>query len=207
VRLYFLRHGESTANLLREFSNSGWKHPLTEKGIEQAHAAAGGLAGVRVGRVYSSPVQRAVQTAQIVAEGLCAPLEVTEALREWSVGIYEGTTDPAGWDLHRQIQDDWFVHGKLDSRMPGGESFLDIRERFAPFIEGLLRSGGNDERSLVLVGHGGLYIAMLPAIFVNIDWAFARQQGFPNTAYVLAETRPSGLYCLSWCGVPLDPSP
>jgi len=207
VRLYFLRHGESTANVLREFSNSGWKHPLTERGVEQAHAAARSLTGVKVERVYSSPVMRAAQTAQILAARLGAPLELANALREWSVGIYEGTADPAGWELHRRVQEDWFVHRKLDSRMPGGESFLDARERFVPFIEGLLRSGGNDELSLVLVGHGGLYIAMLPVILVNVDWAFARQRGFPNTAYALAETRPSGLYCLSWCGVPLDPSP
>jgi broad specificity phosphatase PhoE len=206
MRLYFVRHGESTANLLREFSNSGWNHPLTKKGVEQARTAARGLAGVKVERVYSSPVMRAAQTAQILAESLQAPLELAEALREWSVGIYEGTTDPAGWELHRQVQDDWFVHHKLDSRMPGGESFLDVRERFVPFVEGLVRTGRNADRNIVLVGHGGLYIAMLPAVFQNVDWSFARQQGFPNTGCALAEARPDGLHCVSWCGVALDPS-
>jgi len=88
MRLYFVRHGESTANLLREFSNSGFKHPLTEKGVEQARAVARALSGLQVEQIYSSPVMRAVQTAQILAESLQAPLEVTEALREWNVGIY-----------------------------------------------------------------------------------------------------------------------
>jgi probable phosphoglycerate mutase len=205
MRLYFVRHGESTANLRREFSNSGWKHPLTDEGVEQARATVRGLVGVTVERVYSSPVMRAVQTAQILAEGLQAPLETTEALREWSVGLYEGTADPAGWALHRQVQDDWFVHQDLDSRMPGGESFVDIRERFVPFVETLVQNGGDADRNIVLVGHGGLYIAMLPVLFTNVDWAFARQQGFPNTAYALAEPRSGGLYCISWCGVLLEP--
>ena len=204
MKLYFVRHGESTANLLWEFSNSGLKHPLTEKGVEQARAVARGLCGLQVERIYSSPLLRAVQTAQILAESLQAPLEFTEALREWSVGIYEGTTDPVGWELHGQVQEDWFIHGKLDSKMPGGESFHEIQERFIPFIEGLVRNGGDSDRSIVLVGHGGLFVAMLPAIFKNVNLAFARQQYFPNTAYALAETRPDGLYCVSWCGVSLD---
>jgi broad specificity phosphatase PhoE len=206
VRLYFVRHGESTANLAREFSNSGWKHPLTEKGVKQAHTVARGLSGFNIEQVYSSPVMRAVQTAQILAESLHAPIEITEALREWSVGIYEGTTDPVGWGLHRQVQDDWFIHQKLDSRMPSGESFREIQERFLPFIEKLVRSGESSRRSVVLVGHGGLYVAMLPAVFRNVDLAFARQHNFPHTAYAVAETRSDGLYCVSWCGMSLEPS-
>jgi broad specificity phosphatase PhoE len=201
MKLYFVRHGESIANILWEFSNSGYKHPLTEKGVEQARTLGRALSGLQVEQIYSSPILRAVQTAQIRAESLPAPLEITEALREWSVGIYEGTTGPLGWELHRQVQEDWFVHQKLDSKMPGGESFHEIQARFFPFIEALLQNGGDPNRNIVLVGHGGLYMAMLPALFSNIDYAFASQHGFANTAYAVAETRPDGLYCSSWCGI------
>jgi probable phosphoglycerate mutase len=204
VKLYFVRHGESTANLLREFSNSGFKHPLTETGVEQARIVARSLSGLQVERIYSSPVLRAVQTAQILAEGLLAPLQITEALREWDVGIYEGTTDPVGWELHRQVQDLWFDHQQFDSRMPSGESFRDIQKRFTPFIERLVSDGRDSDRSIILVAHGGLYMAMLPTIFKNVDFAFARHQGFSYTGYAVAETRPDGLYCLSWCGVSVD---
>jgi len=204
MRLYFVRHGESIANLLWEFSNSGFKHPLTEKGIEQARAVARSLSGLQVEQIYSSPVMRAVQTAQILAESLQAPLEITEALREWDVGIYEGTTDPVGWQLHRQVQEDWFTHRKFDSKMPGGESFNEIQARFTPFIEGLVQDARNSNRSIVLVAHGGLYLAMLPVIFKNVNFAFACERNFPYTACAVAETRPDGLYCTSWCGVSLS---
>lgn len=204
MKLYFVRHGESVANLLHEFSNSGFKHPLTEKGIAQARAAAADLSGLRAERIYSSPVMRAVQTAHILAESLKAPVEISEALREWSVGDYEGTTDPAGWELHRQVQDDWFLHQKFSSKMPGGESFEDIRARFQPFINNLLLADAGKERNLILVGHGGLYIAMLPALLKNIDFAFARRHGFSYTGQVVAEAQTDGLYCLSWCGVRPD---
>ena len=204
MRLYFVRHGESTANLLREFSNTGFKHPLTEKGIEQAHAVSYSLSGLLVDRIYSSPVMRAVQTAQILAASLQASLALTEALREWHVGIYEGTADPVGWALHSRVQEDWFIRQKFDSKMPGGESFRDIQARFTPFIDGLIQGEQNSDRTVVLVAHGGLYLAMLPVIFTNVSFAFAQEHGFPYTAYAAAETRPGGLYCNSWCGVAPD---
>ena len=204
MRLYFVRHGESTANLLREFSNSGSEHPLTAKGAEQARALASSLSDVPIERVYSSPVIRAVQTAQTLADSLHAPLELTEALREWNVGIYEGTTDPVGWKLHAQVQDDWFVRGDYESRMPGGESYNEIRKRFVPLIESLVQEKSDPDRNVALVGHGGLYTAMLPAILKNITVAFAREHGFPYTAVIIAETRLDGLRCISWCGIPLD---
>jgi broad specificity phosphatase PhoE len=204
VKLYFMRHGESTANLLGEFSNSGFRHPLTEAGVEQARAAARRLAGLCVERIYSSPVMRAVQTAQILGESLQAPLQIAEALREWSVGIYEGTTDPIGWELHRQVQDLWFDHQQYDSRMPGGESFRDIQNRFLPFVEGLVSDGKSSDQNIILVAHGGLYTAMLPAVLKNVDVAFARRHGLPYAGYAVAESRPDGLYCLSWDGVSVD---
>ena len=204
MRLYFVRHGESVANLTSEFSCRGIKHPLTTKGVEQAQLLAHNLASRRIARIYSSPLQRAVQTAEILSVALQVEVEVTGALREWDVGIYEGTTGLQGWQLHRQVQEDWYFNYKLESKMPEGESFIEIRERFVPFIEGLLQDGQNPDEELVLVGHGGLYICMLPVVLQNINHEFAVQHGFANTAYALGETQVDGLYCTEWCGTPLS---
>jgi broad specificity phosphatase PhoE len=204
MRLYFVRHGESVANLTSEFSCRGFKHPLTSKGVEQAQLLAHNLASRRIARIYSSPLQRAVQTAEILSVALQVEVEVTGALREWDVGIYEGTTGLQGWQLHRQVQEDWYFNYKLESKMPEGESFIEIRERFVPFIEGLLQDGQNPDEELVLVGHGGLYICMLPVVLQNINHEFAVQHGFANTAYALGETQVDGLYCTEWCGTPLS---
>lgn len=201
MKLYFVRHGQSEANLLHEFSNSGLKHPLTEQGREQARQLALSFSGEPIERIYSSPVLRAVQTAQVLSAALQAPLEITEALREWSVGQYEGTTDPVGWEMHRQVQQDWFFAQKYDSKMPGGENFYEIRARFGALIEQLIANANDSDRRVICVAHGGLYIAMLPIFINNIDHDFAIQQGFPYTGRVETELRPEGLVCLSWCGV------
>lgn len=204
MRLYFVRHGESTANVLQEFNNMEDKHPLTEKGVAQACALARSLVGQSFECIYSSPILRARQTAQILADALRVPLECNGALREWDVGIYEGSADPAGWEAHARVQDLWFNQRDLDARMPGGESFREIRERFFPFVQGLVLAGQESDANLILVGHGGLYNAMLPALFTNVDHAFAMEHVFVNTGYALAENRPEGLRCLSWCGISLE---
>jgi broad specificity phosphatase PhoE len=203
MKIYFVRHGESVANQLREFSNSGIKHPLTERGVEQARFLADRLVGIRFEIIHSSPILRAMQTAQIVADRLLVPVEVTEALREWSVGIYEGTNDPQGWELHRQVQEDWYFHNRPASRMPGGESFIEIRNRFVPFIERLVERHRDTDHNVLCVAHGGLYLAMLPVIFKNVDHASIAGQGIPHTMPAVAEVRTDGLYCTSWFDTPI----
>ena len=198
MKLYFVRHGESVANLIGEFSNIDSVHPLTERGIEQAHILAGRLALHEEIQIYTSPILRAVQTAEILADNLRAPIHQVEALREWSVGVYEGTNDPAGWALHRKVQEDWFEHKQYRSKMPGGESFLDIQERFIPFIESLIQGNSHRQKNIILVAHGGLFQAVLPGILTNVEPSFVHQEGFPFTACIAAETGPEGLKCVSW---------
>ena len=197
--LYFVRHGESEANVLGTISNRGSIHGLTERGRRQAEALASDLSSVPVARIYSSPLLRAVETAEVLAEALDVAYEVTDALREFDCGIAEGRSDSAAWELHRQIIGQWLQDGQLDARIEQGESFADIQSRFVPFVEGLLEAPG-DAESAILLGHGGLYQCMLPDVLVNIERG--EEFSFPNAAYVLAEARAEGLFCLEWCGKP-----
>ena len=123
-----------------------------------------------------------------------------DALREFDCGVLEGKSDAESWALHNEVWLDWRERGRYDSRIEGGESFLDMRARFEPFVQRLLDELTDDDR-VVLVGHGGLYIHMLPVLLTDTE--FAREAGlpFPNTGYVVAEPRPGGLACLEWCGV------
>jgi broad specificity phosphatase PhoE len=92
------------------------------------------------------------------------------------------------------------MHGHLESKIPGGESFVEIRQRFVPFIEALVAQGGGMDECIALVGHGGLYTAMLPVVLSNVSVDFAFRQPFPHTAYVLGITDADGLHCVEWCG-------
>jgi probable phosphoglycerate mutase len=204
MKLYFVRHGESEANLLHEFSNRGRKHGLTDRGRQQAASLARKLQGASVAKLFSSPLLRAVQTAEILAGELGVPYRVTDALREYDCGVLEGRADAASWAAYQAVFDDWIRRGRWASRIEGGESLLDIQERFVPFIERLVEEGRDSPGSVVLVGHGGLYHCMLPLVLVNVDWDLALAQPIHNTGYVLAEARPEALVCISWCGMAIE---
>ncbi len=70
LRFFFVRHAQSEANVLGIFSNTGWKHPLTDLGRTQAKGLAEYLANEKVTKIFSSPVMRAVQTSEILSERL-----------------------------------------------------------------------------------------------------------------------------------------
>jgi len=203
MRLYFTRHGESEANVLQVISNRGQRHPLTDKGRQQAQTLAAELRPAGITAIYTSPLLRAVQTAEILSEALGVGFEVTDALREYDCGILEGTSGPETWAAFRALREAWWPGRQWEQRIEGGESFLDMQARFVPFIEGLLAADDQRNANLVLIGHGGLYLSMLPLVLANVDFEFAAHQPFPNTGTVLAESGPPGLVCRAWCGAPI----
>lgn len=204
MRIYFTRHGESQANLLREISNRGLRHGLTPKGREQAKALAQRLQQIPITRIYSSPVLRAIETSVILANRLNVDYEVTEALREYDCGILEGRSDEAAWQRWQALFDAWAVHRVWDRREETGESFHDIRKRFEPFIDSLVKRYEDTETVVVCVGHGGLYWMMLPVVLKNVNAEMIARYGFDYTACVIAEWGSTGLLCVEWDGHVID---
>ncbi len=155
--------------------------------------------------VYSSPVLRAQQTAEILAEKMDIPLEITPALREFDVGFLEGRSDKPAWAHFWDLIRVWFESGDLDARLDGGESFVDIQARFFPFMETLIKRHQCKASEVLLVGHGGLYFCMLPILLGNIDLTFVRAHPIGYTDVVMAEVKGGIWNCSSWCGMPIVP--
>ena len=87
--LYIIRHGQTQLN--KTFALQGRSDlPLNEEGCRQAEEAGKWFRGQKIifARVYSSPLQRAVKTAQLCAPGI--PVETDERLTEMDYGPYEG---------------------------------------------------------------------------------------------------------------------
>lgn len=199
LRLFFVRHAESEANVLRVYSNNGWKHPLTALGVVQANSLAKHLLLEKIDQIYSSPVMRAVQTSEILSTTLGVPFTVVAALREFDVGIYEGKPIEDGKILRKEVETAWFTGQDHARSMPGGESYLDIRDRFVPFIDELIQANRTSDAGIVLVSHGGIYFSMLPEILANLTHPQMQKHSFINTGYVVAELQPDGsLKWVSW---------
>ncbi|GII76371.1 bifunctional RNase H/acid phosphatase [Sphaerisporangium rufum] len=135
--LLLLRHGETPLSVERRFSGTG-DPELTPKGVAQAEAAAARLARppYRIDVIVSSPLRRALATAEAVAGRAGLKVAVDEDLREVAFGEWEGHT-------FTEIQRRW--PGELAAWLadpsvapPGGESFEQAASRIEQARERLL---------------------------------------------------------------------
>ena len=152
TRLVLLRHGETEYNREGRWQGSGSDPSLTERGVEQARAAAAALEGVRFDAVYASDLVRAVETARIVAAALGLSVQMEEGLREMAHGAWEGKSVEevlATWpEEHAALEADPWSVGR-----PGGESYRDLAARLWPVLDGIAdrHPGGR----VLAVTHGG----------------------------------------------------
>lgn len=195
MKLYFIRHGESEANLQHVISNYGSAFGLTDHGKQQVQELAERLNDLDVSMMFSSPVLRAMDTADILYQTLGLPYRVHEALREYNCGILEGKSDEESWRQHRHYYEEWTLHHNYDSKPEGGESFVDIQNRFVPFIESFKR---DDHEEVLLVGHGGIFHLMLPLVLTNVDDQFVQTHNIGNAEYVIADLQADRFKCLQW---------
>jgi 2,3-bisphosphoglycerate-dependent phosphoglycerate mutase len=176
-------------------------HPLTRTGREQAASLADKLQDRAITRIYSSPLLRAIETSIIVSERLGVEFEVTDALREYDCGIAEGRADEVGWQLWRDLFDDWTAHQRWERRIEGGESFYDVRDRFVPFIKGLVTQYGHTDANLLCVAHGGVLWMMLPLVLPNVNHDLMTKHGFGHTTFIVSELGRDDLRCVAWDNV------
>ncbi len=165
--IYFLCHGQSQSNVENRFANGNDGYPLTDQGRRQAEKASAFLRSKAIRKVYTSPIHRAVQTAEIVCTkwGL-TPVEIDE-IREFSVGIFEGKKIAGqARELYVDLKKRWAA-GEMDTRISGGESHREIIDRLWKGIEYALEE--DSEEPVLMVSHGGLLSMALPYMCDNLD--------------------------------------
>jgi broad specificity phosphatase PhoE len=187
MRIYITRHGESEANIFHIISNRELPHPLTEKGRLQATALAEKLRGKSIIRIYTSPIRRARETAEILSAELGVPMECVDALREPDCGVLEGRGDEAAWKEHDYWKESWFFGREEDSGPQGGETCQDVRRRLAGFIAELINRFGETESEFLLVTHGALLLYGLPGVLTDIDNQFVLEHGLGYTLLISTE--------------------
>jgi probable phosphoglycerate mutase len=169
--LYLVRHGENPANLTREFSYRKVDYPLTELGVRQADQTARYFAslddGQRIDAIFSSPLKRALQTAEIIGAATGHDVAVIEEFREINCGDFDGAPPTqALWDHHDRILAAW-RDGDHEARFPGGEDYHMLLARVR---SGLAQAvAGRDKHNVVIVAHGGIVGASLKDVCRDLD--------------------------------------
>jgi broad specificity phosphatase PhoE len=198
MKLYFIRHGENRANVERVMSYKIVDYPLTSRGVEQASYLADWLSNRKIVRVYSSPLKRAYETAEIVTKRLdLSEISVLEELRELNVGLLDGKGDAASWEIHDNIIRRWFDN-EPDLMFEEGENHHGLRERLKQAVTRILAENSHldAEQGVAVVAHGGLYTFGLPSLCeIRPDWW---RRGMGNTAVTVFEVNGEQLSCTHW---------
>jgi broad specificity phosphatase PhoE len=183
TRLILVRHGQTRSNVQGTL-DTGMPGPgLTDLGREQAAALVDVLADERIDRVVASPLARTVETATplVTARNMDLPTDI--GLREILAGDIEMRADR---DAHLAYLDTVFAWagGDLDAEMPGvPETGADFLARYDAAVE----AATEDVDTVVCVSHGAAIRTWACARAVNVDAAFGREHGLPNTGVVVLE--------------------
>ncbi len=122
-----VRHGETEWNVLHRFQGLS-DVPLNDTGRQQAGFAANGLRDVKLDVIYTSPLQRAAETAEIIRGGRNIPIYPSEGLKEMGVGEWEGLL-VSEIDKKYPGQYDIWRTAPTRIRLKGGELFTDTQQR------------------------------------------------------------------------------
>ena len=151
--IYFVRHGETEWNLKGILQGSKNSH-LTEKGKEQAYKLRDKLEGTHFEGIYTSPLQRASETAEILRGHRDEPFYVVDDLKEMSFGEMEGIPKSEFRALEPVAYENlWNDPSNYHPESFGGERFEDVDKRVMSFMEKLVETHPEGGKFLV-VSHG-----------------------------------------------------
>ncbi len=179
IHLYLVRHGENRANVTKEFSSRLVDYSLNAKGIEQARQTATYFQPKEIHEIYTSPLKRARETAEIIAAGLELPVNVMENFREIQVGAMELEPTPENWAFHNRVFRGWLT-GQPDLGFPDGENYHGLWGRMRTGVEQIV--AGKQRGNFIIVGHGGIFTATLPSLCPGVDMPRLMLTPFNNCA-------------------------
>jgi len=170
--LYFIRHGQSRANVDRVFAGSRYYAPLTVQGKAQAGQVGQRLFDehIHIDRIIASPIERALQTAQIIAQSIGIDpdeVRIDPRLAEYDMGELSGKP-LAGVSAVEIVS------------APGAEDPLAFRRRVHTALDDAKSLPGNT----LLVSHAGVG-RMIEAIQQGLEPArFYEIEAYPNIQIV-----------------------
>jgi broad specificity phosphatase PhoE len=156
MNLYLIRHGESMHNAVGRIQGHSDVR-LSGLGRRQGAAAGEVLAGLPIDALYASPLRRARETAEIIAERLKLPICFDDRLKEVNVGIFQ---DQLRSELDRLYPEE-FARWKsedFDYVLPGGESRRQLLERGREAIRSIVAAG---HRNAAIVSHGRILMTVV----------------------------------------------
>ena len=160
-QIIFLRHGQATNNTERILAGRTPGFPLTDVGIKQAEQTAKLLEDMNISAIYSSPIQRAKHTAEIVGEHNSIDVTIDDRLIELDMGKFTGVPYDEIFNSHGNVFMK-FYNGELEIAHNGVETFPDVKKRVLGIVDHVIEK--HPDENVVLVTHMDPIKAMLSTI-------------------------------------------
>lgn len=150
AEFWLVRHGQTDWNLEGRLQGQ-LDVPLNETGREQARQLAATLRGKRFDAIYCSDLQRARQTAEIIAQVVNLPIRLDKRLREISQGQFEGMLfSEVVMKFENALADR--SRDPVYSRLPEGESVAEVAARVRDCIDEIACLASHEP--VIVVSHG-----------------------------------------------------
>ena len=156
--------------------------PLSPAGVAQSEQVGATLGGVKLWEVLSSPLQRAIQTAEII--GRAAGIEVARDPRliDMQAGKWTGMTydEVAASEEYQK-----FIRQPESERIPGGESLDEVRRRAVSAVDQALRDSPSGD-ALAIVTHAGIIRVLLTHYMGSPPANYHRVRVSPGSITILS---------------------
>ena len=165
MKLILVRHGETYWNKERIVQGGDSDIELNDTGLEQARKIAAFLENEPIIAIISSPLKRAIATAEAVANRHKLSVEIDQGLRELRVGDLEGISLSNLSTTFSQFLMQWW-QDKGSTKLPNGESLIDLQQRAWNVVESLLERyktnpEHNKDTTVVVVSHYFVTLAII----------------------------------------------
>jgi len=148
TEIILARHGETEWNVANIFRGRT-DIELNETGISQAKLLAEHLSKVKIDAIYSSPLKRALKTAEIIASYHKLDVDIAPDLTDFNFGKWQGLSHQEVKDKYKKLYREWINHPDR-VKMPAGESLDDVRKRAMGIVARVI---ARDAETVVLVSH------------------------------------------------------
>jgi broad specificity phosphatase PhoE len=149
TRLIIVRHGRTEWNRVERFRGRA-DIGLDGVGLKQAEAAAKQIEEWPISAIYSSPLRRALTTAEIIAGPLGLDVRLVPGIVDIDYGEWQGLSTEDAVARNGHLYSQW-IESPHKVKFPGGESFAEVRERAASAVDGLIQQ--HPKETVVLVSH------------------------------------------------------
>jgi probable phosphoglycerate mutase len=200
MRILFIRHGQTPANVLGRLDTAHPGPGLTELGLRQADAVPAALADEKIEGVFVSTLLRTQLTAGPLAHARSLDARVSDGLHEIAAGGLEGLSDERSQLTYMDTVFSWAA-GDLTRSMPGGSDGHEFFGRFDGAIEAIAREHSG---TVSIVSHGAAIRTWTAGRAANIDVDFAEEHPLSNTGVVIVSGSPTdGWQVEEWEGNPI----